>query len=443
MRRVASLGAVVALVFGVIAIAPGKAAAAYIGPWSEYGGHYYTQVDGIDWQTAEQYAVNHGGHLVTINNQAEQDFLATTFTDPDLSIGYYRTTPNGDDWVWTSEQTPGYENWADGEPNNSDGVEHVAVMNAWGTTDKWNDVEDNYSAIIEVPSPYAGNDAWDEPNYVDETFDDSPDMAVASFQDEEPMPCVSEAAEGSVWYWFWNPGVMDIRIEIDGDDGDVTAAIYRLDSWPTAITDLQGMEYSPEQGPCTWDTGPNAAWMDSLTRGLYFIQLTSSHGPWLTEDPSIHVQRNWAPAWFTIDSETVQVTGASVGRDGYITFNGTAECVLQTSSPDPEGGYPEAWFNWTSEYDGYYAYDVDAYATQPLGRKTLLEGGNRGTIDCTTTDAQGRNPWWVTVRSDNGKFGPNWTNLDVGFGGDTCNEGGCYFYGFGYTHDYVKVIKAR
>ncbi len=255
MRRIASVGAVLALVFGVMAITPGKATAAYLGPWSEYNGHFYNQVNDIDWDTAEQYAVNHGGHLVTINDQAEQDWLASTFTDPNLSIGFNDKADEGI-WVWASGEDPGYTNWAPGEPNDYGDGEDIAVMN-WEGQNLWNDLNENFSAIIEVPAPYAGNDAWDEPNFVDETYDDYPDMAVAGFQDNEPLPCASGVAEGSVWYWFWNPALSDIRIEIDGDDGDATAALYGpFETWPSSLDEFAGMTYPAEQGPCTWDTGP-------------------------------------------------------------------------------------------------------------------------------------------------------------------------------------------
>ncbi len=114
------------------------------------------------------------------------------------------------------------------------------------------------------------------------------------------------------------------------------------------------------------------------------------------------------------------------------------------ANPDPDGGYPAAHFDWTSEYDGYYWYQTDGWASQPLGRKTLLEGGGRGRIDCTNVDENGLNHWYLDIRSHNGKFGPNYTNLDASFGDDTCTEqNGCFFYSFASYYEYIKVTKAH
>jgi hypothetical protein len=102
-----------------------------------------------------------------------------------------------------------------------------------------------------------------------------------------------------------------------------------------------------------------------------------------------------------------------------------------------------ARFEWTSESGAIYWYQTDGWASQALGRKTLLQGGGRGRIDCTHVDGNGLNPWYLDIRSNNGKFGPNATNLDVNIGDDTRTENGCFFYSFASHYQYVKVTKAR
>jgi hypothetical protein len=111
-------------------------------------GHYYEQVGPMTWAEAEAYAVSVGGHLVTINNQAEQDWLAVTFTDLILWIGMNDRAAEGS-WVWSSGEPVTYTNWTVFEPNNCtscgppDGNgplpqgEDAAVMN-W--TDPWDDI---------------------------------------------------------------------------------------------------------------------------------------------------------------------------------------------------------------------------------------------------------------------------------------------------------------
>jgi hypothetical protein len=426
MRRVASLGAVIALVFGVIAMNPGKAAAATFGPWlfNPDTGHAYTQINDMDWASAEAYAEGLGGYLVTINDQDEQDWLASTFTDQDLSIGYTDAAEEGT-WVWTSGEDPGYTDWAPGEPNNSDGNENVAVMNAWGTTDQWNDVNDNWSAIAEIPGPFAPNDLLADAQAMPENVnDDAPDMSMTSFEAGEPV-CDTGNLQGSVWYAFWNAAPSGALIEIDGDQDLVTAGVYGpFDSFPPSMEDVAANQYG-----CIYGVGWDSAWTEPLERGYWLVQLASSH-EW-TSQPTIHVERNFA--WFWIDSESIQVTSASVDKAGNINIEGTADCQLQWWDP----GYGQAWFSGDFHGDGFYGYGMSVQLSQALGRKTLLTGDGGGYINCTD------NHWYVSARANNGKFGPNLTNVDVQIGADQCDENGCWFNSFVGISDYVKVTKAH
>jgi len=102
-------------------------------------GHHYYLVGGGDWIQIESWAVNlFGGHLVTINDAAEQAWLESVFgTDTLYWIGMNDVNNEGN-WEWVSGEPVTYTNWADGEPNNYGGVEDYAVMN-WGVG-YWNDV---------------------------------------------------------------------------------------------------------------------------------------------------------------------------------------------------------------------------------------------------------------------------------------------------------------
>ena len=44
-----------------------------------YGSNYYRIVDGPTWTQAEANSLSLGGHLVTVNNREEGDFLVSTF----------------------------------------------------------------------------------------------------------------------------------------------------------------------------------------------------------------------------------------------------------------------------------------------------------------------------------------------------------------------------
>lgn len=121
-----------------------------------YGGHdYFLTATTKYWTDAESEAVAAGGHLVTINDAAEESWLRTTFGTSLLWIGFTDQTAEGT-WVWISGEPVTYTNWAPGEPNNL-GNEDYAVMNWSGI--KWNDLANtyNYYGIIEVaPVPLPG-----------------------------------------------------------------------------------------------------------------------------------------------------------------------------------------------------------------------------------------------------------------------------------------------
>ena len=122
--------------------------------------HYYAQVDGLTWVEAEAYAVRLGGHLVTINDQAEQDWLSATFTQESVGIGLNDLASEGT-WVWTSGEPVTYTNWDPGEPNNciecagGPEGEDIAAMNFTsggypGSGPGWADLPGSNGALIEV-----------------------------------------------------------------------------------------------------------------------------------------------------------------------------------------------------------------------------------------------------------------------------------------------------
>ena len=82
--------------------------------WS-FNGHTYLLTSGnLTWSAAEAEAQAVGGHLVTINDQAEQDWLQTTFAQ-DPWIGLNDVATKGT-WLWSSGQPVSYTNWSYGQP---------------------------------------------------------------------------------------------------------------------------------------------------------------------------------------------------------------------------------------------------------------------------------------------------------------------------------------
>jgi len=146
-------------------------------------GSYYTIVDGPTWTQAEANAVALGGHLVTINDADENEWLGTLTTDPTVQfwIGYSDAREEGR-WEWADGSTSAYTNWYLGgdlgpEPNNGSyhriepfagGEDHAFfVQNNWyylyrtTGTNRWGDGYGQHdhgswlnTGIAEIPLSY-------------------------------------------------------------------------------------------------------------------------------------------------------------------------------------------------------------------------------------------------------------------------------------------------
>lgn len=117
---------------------------------SAYNGHTYYLLDGKPWLNQEAEAVTLGGHLVTINNAAENAWVWNTFgtVRTGLFIGFNDAASEGA-FVWSSGEPVTFINWRAGEPNNCCGGEDFGEL---ASDYKWNDVGPNHTwrAVVEV-----------------------------------------------------------------------------------------------------------------------------------------------------------------------------------------------------------------------------------------------------------------------------------------------------
>jgi len=106
-------------------------------------GHYYYRLASSKWTAAEENAARaFGGHLVTINDSAENGYVLSNFANASGSgrvwLGLNDAKTEGT-FVYTSGQTPSYTNWEPGEPNNVNDEDYVAMYSGNG---RWVDVQD-------------------------------------------------------------------------------------------------------------------------------------------------------------------------------------------------------------------------------------------------------------------------------------------------------------
>lgn len=115
-----------------------------------YSGHTYYLLDGKTWLNQEAEAVTLGGHLVTINDAAENTWVWDTFgtVRTGLFIGLNDAATEGA-FVWSSGESVTFTNWRGGEPNNCCGGEDFGEL---ASDYMWNDVGPNHTwqAVVEV-----------------------------------------------------------------------------------------------------------------------------------------------------------------------------------------------------------------------------------------------------------------------------------------------------
>lgn len=112
-------------------------------------GHTYYLLNEDTWQNSETQAVVLGGHLATINNQAEQDWVFSCFgsfggTNRSLWIGLSDAAQEGT-FVWASGEPVTYTQWNPGQPDNAFGGEGYVHMlpqpgNPGESAGFWNDL---------------------------------------------------------------------------------------------------------------------------------------------------------------------------------------------------------------------------------------------------------------------------------------------------------------
>jgi hypothetical protein len=110
----------------------------------------YYLLESAAWTVSEAQAVGLGGHLVTVNNDAENSWIIQTFanlSDPTrtrvLWIGLNDVSIEGD-FRWASGEGTNFRNWNVNEPNNTFGVEHfvhiITKPYEYLQVGKWNDL---------------------------------------------------------------------------------------------------------------------------------------------------------------------------------------------------------------------------------------------------------------------------------------------------------------
>lgn len=148
MRESVSRTMVAVVVLGASLLAAGEVATASVlaGPLTNPGnGHEYYLLSAQGWPASEAEAVALGGHLVTIDDQIEADWVTATFFplasgQGNLWIGLNDADIEGT-FVWSSGAAVDYLDWAPAQPDDLNSAEDYAHIFGPGRPEspQWND----------------------------------------------------------------------------------------------------------------------------------------------------------------------------------------------------------------------------------------------------------------------------------------------------------------
>jgi hypothetical protein len=125
-------------------------------------GHVYHLLEFSSWNAAEARAVELGGHLTTVDDQAEHDWITANFhnfqgVDIDLWNGFNDSAVEGT-WAWVNGDPVTFTNWDLNEPNNAGAGEDYCCMRKNNPAALWNDLAENPTGfhnevhgVVELP----------------------------------------------------------------------------------------------------------------------------------------------------------------------------------------------------------------------------------------------------------------------------------------------------
>ena len=132
----------------------------------EYNGNYYYIFDdALTWKEAKSACETRGGHLVTITNEEENDFIIDLIKGHDVQ-GKYHFWAGGTDeghegtWTWITGEQWQYTCWEPDQPNNADGnssggQDYLEIWHIPGYSSVlWNDEPDDGYSDHSPEAPY-------------------------------------------------------------------------------------------------------------------------------------------------------------------------------------------------------------------------------------------------------------------------------------------------
>ena len=121
---------------------------------SMYNGHIYEIYSaGISWTEAKQYCENRrGGHLMTVNNSGEHDFIKSQLKNTGVTRYYIGGTDEEKEgeWRWVTGEPFTYTCWGEGEPNGGRNQNHLIFITSTALWDDYSNISGSTGFICEI-----------------------------------------------------------------------------------------------------------------------------------------------------------------------------------------------------------------------------------------------------------------------------------------------------
>ena len=252
----------------------------------EYNGHWYAVIlDNLKFYDAEAQAQAMGGHLVTVNDQAENDFITQLIFD---TLGNNRTT-----WVglndaeeegvltWVSGETSTYRNFLSGFADNWNGAAgQDFVVTNHVNPGTWDDRDGNNqaAAVVELTGERLFNASHvydDDGNYtITVTVEDNVPLSPASDAETAPVnvanvvPVVTFSGSTSV-----DEGSTYVLTLAAADPGDDTVASWTVDWGDNTTSTVPGDTTSVEHTFANGDAIRNISVRATDEDGTYDVNV--------------------------------------------------------------------------------------------------------------------------------------------------------------------------
>ncbi len=126
----------------------------FIGEFNE-SKYFVSTSNNYNWSDANSLANNYGGHIVSISNASENEYVRSNLPSGGSTWLAYSDATNEGTWEWTTGETDTYTQWENGEPNEGTNGNYARLK---GTNGNWTDrngTSNQYYVVLEIDC-YAG-----------------------------------------------------------------------------------------------------------------------------------------------------------------------------------------------------------------------------------------------------------------------------------------------